>query len=461
MLEQPSVASIRFTGVHGHQLLQADFKPTLNILHGKNGTGKTTLLHILANVFEGDLLRFCSIRFIHLLLRLSDDTLIDLKQNGDPERAKVSVSVNRQDLGSLSKGAPVPELINERFRQLFPKRPVYLPAFRSILEAASSREDYRYYRDSTEWRSQIAQIEAHERRFPTHSPEHFVPGPFGPFNATTAKTILSRQWFGEFVPIIRYPSLADVSAQLAGEAQRAYIKVNHVNQLTFSSVFKNVLRAMQRGIPQTKEEFALLSRVQGRLRALDPSQHDANVNGDSSASNAYDVSESSLRTVLDIYDKALATREMQAEAAYSRLRVLEESVNKFISPKQLNASNSEAPARHGPRVQLSEKQSEKLDVLSSGERQVLTMLFCATHMSEADGVMLIDEPEISLHADWQRIILEEIIKQAGSRQIIACTHAPEVVAEHRDALIRLDSTQQPNVMTRASDDDKGLPVERD
>ena len=38
---------------------------------------------------------------------------------------------------------------------------------------------------------------------------------------------------------------------------------------------------------------------------------------------------------------------------------------------------------------------------------------CATHMSPADGIMLIDEPEISLHVDWQRIILDEIMRQAG------------------------------------------------
>ena len=90
------------------------------------------------------------------------------------------------------------------------------------------------------------------------------------------------------------------------------------------------------------------------------------------------------------------------------------------------------------------------------------MLFCATHMSPADGVMLIDEPEISLHVDWQRIILDEIMRQAGDRQVIVCTHSPEVVAEHRDALVKLsseawspDDGQRPNESDSESESSSG------
>ena len=51
--------------------------------------------------------------------------------------------------------------------------------------------------------------------------------------------------------------------------------------------------------------------------------------------------------------------------------------------------------------------------------------------------MLIDEPEISLHVDWQRIIIAEITRQANGRQVIVCTHAPEIAADHRDVLAEL------------------------
>ena len=75
-------------------------------------------------------------------------------------------------------------------------------------------------------------------------------------------------------------------------------------------------------------------------------------------------------------------------------------------------------------------------------------------MSPADGTMLIDEPEISLHIDWQRIIVSEIMAQAADRQIIVCTHAPEVVAEHRQALVELQSSIWSDPKSDTGDDDE-------
>src|SRR5437016_1096473 len=135
MADQVRIASIRLIGVFGHQQLMADFRPGLNLLHGKNGSGKTTLLHVLANLLEGDLYRFCSIRFRRLIVRLYDGTNILLEQAGGTDPAVVRVSLRGEDLGTLSRDTPVPEPIAKSISALFPARPVYLPAFRSILEA--------------------------------------------------------------------------------------------------------------------------------------------------------------------------------------------------------------------------------------------------------------------------------------------------------------------------------------
>ena len=79
-------------------------------------------------------------------------------------------------------------------------------------------------------------------------------------------------------------------------------------------------------------------------------------------------------------------------------------------------------------------------------------------MSLVDGIVLIDEPELSLHVDWQRKILSEMCKQAGGRQVIACTHAPEVAADHLDRFIRLNS--QNSVTTdRIHTDEEAVDLE--
>ncbi len=446
MAKQARIASIRLVGVHEHQELTANFKPGLNILHGKNGSGKTTLLHVLANLLEGDLYRFCNIRFRRLFVKLYDGTEISLEQPGDQNNPVVQVCLRGENLGTLSRETPVPEPIAKSIRELFPDRPVYLPAFRSILEAADEREQqYAFYRESIEAHTEFAAIKTNEERYNRVRPRsegRILDNP----GATASKTLLSRRWFGEFVPIVRYPSLADVSRQLKNEFEQAYYRVNRKNQETFSTVFGEVLQVLEKRVPHAGIEVrTLLSRVQTHLQSLTSNEtHGGYESGDNaslfeSGEPLVTGEEESIQAILKTYDSALSKRAAREEEAYKGLRLLEESFNLFVKPKKLRIVTPNARGRGGPIVNFPNNYSAKLGVLSSGERQVLTMLFCATHMSPADGIMLIDEPEISLHVDWQRIILNEIMRQAGDRQIIACTHSPEVVAEHRDALIELSS----------------------
>lgn len=65
--------------------------------------------------------------------------------------------------------------------------------------------------------------------------------------------------------------------------------------------------------------------------------------------------------------------------------------------------------------------------LSSGEKQILLIL---TQVLVQDGqpfVMIMDEPEISLHFDWQRRLLEDIRQLNPHLQLIVATHSPAVV----------------------------------
>lgn len=60
----------------------------------------------------------------------------------------------------------------------------------------------------------------------------------------------------------------------------------------------------------------------------------------------------------------------------------------------------------------------------------MTLVYAATHMSKQE-VVLIDEPEISLHIDWQRKLIKKMSEQLGDMQIIACTHSPVIGSDYR------------------------------
>ena len=108
-----------------------------------------------------------------------------------------------------------------------------------------------------------------------------------------------------------------------------------------------------------------------------------------------------------------------------------EAVNEFLDGKSLQMRlREESYHRNLVRIVFDDGQTSGLETLSSGERQIVTLIYAATHMSKQRTV-LIDEPELSLHIDWQRSLLNKMAEQLGNRQIIACTHSPVIGADYQ------------------------------
>ncbi|GGA02813.1 ATP-binding protein [Okeania sp. KiyG1] len=68
-------------GIYGIFDINLDFHQGVNVLFAKNGKGKTTLLHIIANLLNEDYERFAFIDFDYINLRMSDESQVELKNN--------------------------------------------------------------------------------------------------------------------------------------------------------------------------------------------------------------------------------------------------------------------------------------------------------------------------------------------------------------------------------------------
>jgi predicted ATP-binding protein involved in virulence len=71
-----------------------------------------------------------------------------------------------------------------------------------------------------------------------------------------------------------------------------------------------------------------------------------------------------------------------------------------------------------------------LATLSSGEKQILRILVEA--IGARDSAVIIDEPELSMHVDWQRQIVSAMLVVNPHCQLILATHSPEVMAHLDD-----------------------------
>lgn len=66
-------------------------------------------------------------------------------------------------------------------------------------------------------------------------------------------------------------------------------------------------------------------------------------------------------------------------------------------------------------------------LLSSGEKQMLIILLTVLVENKEPYVLLMDEPEISLHIEWQQRLLELITELNPHAQVILTTHSPAVI----------------------------------
>lgn len=73
--------------------------------------------------------------------------------------------------------------------------------------------------------------------------------------------------------------------------------------------------------------------------------------------------------------------------------------------------------------------SEEFDIndLSSGEKQLFLRTLSIKMLEPKNSIILIDEPELSLHPKWQQRIVEVYKKIGENNQIILATHSPHIL----------------------------------
>ncbi len=65
--------------------------------------------------------------------------------------------------------------------------------------------------------------------------------------------------------------------------------------------------------------------------------------------------------------------------------------------------------------------------LSSGEKQMLAILLTVLVEDQQPYVLFMDEPEVSLHIEWQKRLIDLIVELNPHVQIILTTHSPAVI----------------------------------
>ena len=93
----------------------------------------------------------------------------------------------------------------------------------------------------------------------------------------------------------------------------------------------------------------------------------------------------------------------------------------------------------GFKFQTEDGQEITLSNLSSGEQQTVVVWYELIFRAKPNTLVLIDEPEISLHVEWQKEMIRDLLKivQLQKLKIIIATHSPQIIGIYWDLVVDL------------------------
>lgn len=247
------------------------------------------------------------------------------------------------------------------------------------------------------------------------------------------------RWRHEFLSTDRLRSLSDSRASHARTTQSEFEQriqqlwlrffsdmswqVRTLQEKSLSTIFAHVFSAPTKPLPLSAEitnADRLYNAIQNFIRRQ---------------RHAYEL------PVRDEFIGQLKQNAMLFSVA-DELADIEERITHILRPRTALESLLNSVFLDNKKIRLTEDEIQaialdgsefSLDSLSSGEKHLFLLLLEAYQVGNSP--LLLDEPEISLHVDWQRRLFDFIESLNPEAQIIAATHSPEILAGVEDAAI--------------------------
>jgi predicted ATPase len=137
---------------------------------------------------------------------------------------------------------------------------------------------------------------------------------------------------------------------------------------------------------------------------------------------------------LEIYVKDATQKLDVFNNLRSRLDLFKELIEKRFIDKTLHIDRES-----GFRIVSKTNLDVPLDRLSSGEQHQLILVFDLLFEVTENSLILIDEPELSLHVAWQKTFIESLTRiiALNAFDVLLATHSPAIVARYLNLAVEL------------------------
>lgn len=112
----------------------------------------------------------------------------------------------------------------------------------------------------------------------------------------------------------------------------------------------------------------------------------------------------------------------------------------ILNERRFTFKKIEISKEDGFKFRTHQGKSLALNELSSGEQQEVVLLYELLFKVKDGTMVLIDEPELSLHVVWQKQFLDDLFKIIDLQKIniVVATHSPQIINNHWDLTVDLE-----------------------
>lgn len=430
-------------GLYDH-VIALNLEDRVTIVHGPNGVGKTAMLRLVAAAFSGRLFEFTRVPLREFRVRFNDGSTLCIAPLGlaapiGERRRRAAngsqrVVLRRSAAGQAHEDAvDAPEWTEESVRRLAEERGLVWDGrgrWRDESEgiALTSGE----VALSFPLRSGFSRVRQSEPEWfvglRTQVPVHFI-------EAQRLIRALSFQGFfpdeeeaPQWIPTVR----ADAN-ELTGRLKDALARYANESQQLDRTFPQRLLRDVRPPLSQEEiqSRLARLEERRTRLQRLGLLDDSGAVPLDAGALENVDAASLRMMTLyLEDNEQKLGVLDDLSR----RIELLLDNVNGKFQHKSIRVDSSSgllAIGHDGKEIHL--------DVLSSGEQHQLVLLYDLLFRVAPNTLVLIDEPELSLHVGWQKRFLPDLlaITQTASIDALVATHSPQIVGDRVDLMVGL------------------------
>jgi predicted ATP-binding protein involved in virulence len=429
-------------GIFDHTI-NLNMEERITIIHGKNGFGKTSILRLVNGFFN---LKYSDIRaipFQKFTIIFDDKSFVDVVKastsRNKKSNARPKINFNFTSSDQKEKLTFSPNLLDGR------KIPLLTGMIADVIPGLDRVGSEKWLYTPTK---EILDLEDIYERFGEYLPKQFqqeYPDWLNKIRDSINVRFIESQRLldisnsakiGRTIRMrMTLYSVASYSQDLAENIQTKLAEYGQLSQTldrTFSA--RVVQKKESLTDDELREKIDQLERERNQLISAGLLKKDEDSNF-----QVKDSIDDSTRKLLSVYIEDVERKLNVFNDIYPKVELFKNIINKKYSFKSVTIDQ-------GKGFIFTTQEGEVLSPtdLSSGEQHELVILYELLFKVKPNTLILIDEPEMSLHISWQQEFLKDLqeITKLSGLDILMATHSPDIINDRWDLTVELEKPKQ-------------------